>query len=368
MAETASISEQLKEIELAVADINIELEQINGQATELQSEHKSLNSKLAELKRKEKGINQELDQVSEQLATGRAALQQSKQEYNRLVASSADRLVAAYIHSRSNHNWLEESRAGQIEWHKISYYSSRTRRHDLGLLKSISQAADQLKLEQERLGQLVGSHDKVKAKLKAERAKIETVVKSQARVLAELNDKKAQSEKQLAQLEAQSLRLETVMVSLTEGGSTNFYGREQVPGKMAADTNLSFVGAGLKAFRGKLDFPAAGANTISPEDIDSGFRGRQGLHFKTGLDANISAIATGQVIFAGRMPGYENTVIMDHGQRSYTVYSKLGSITVQKGDIVGSGKVLGKTGVDGRIYLEIREAGKTVDPRPFFKS
>lgn len=81
----------------------------------------------------------------------------------------------------------------------------------------------------------------------------------------------------------------------------------------------------------------------------------------TGLDrSNPEAIA-------GRECG--NGIVIDHGDGWVSQYChmKRGSISVRKGDVVGTGTLLGEIGLSGRtefahLHFAVRHNGKTVDP------
>ncbi len=88
--------------------------------------------------------------------------------------------------------------------------------------------------------------------------------------------------------------------------------------------------------------------------------------------AQIKAIFEGDVIYAGYLKGFGNTVIIHHGFNYFTVTSRLEQITVNKGDSVKSGDIIGLAGVtaslieDG-VYFEIRKEKESQDPLAWIK-
>ncbi len=81
------------------------------------------------------------------------------------------------------------------------------------------------------------------------------------------------------------------------------------------------------------------------------------------------ASAPGNVSFAGNKRGYGKVIILDHGNRIYTVYAHLSSINCRKGDYVEREKVIGRGGRTGNatgshLHFEIRKSGKAVNPLP----
>jgi septal ring factor EnvC (AmiA/AmiB activator) len=78
-------------------------------------------------------------------------------------------------------------------------------------------------------------------------------------------------------------------------------------------------------------------------------------------------VEAGTVIFADRFSGYGKMVIVDHGQRYYTVYAHLGEILKDVGATVQKGETIASVGDSdspkgARLYFEIRKDGKALDP------
>ena len=81
----------------------------------------------------------------------------------------------------------------------------------------------------------------------------------------------------------------------------------------------------------------------------------------------IVSTADGDVIFSGYMKGYGNTIIIHHGFQYYTVTSRIETISVNKGEKVRTGNIIGYTGdtatlIEDGLYFEIRHGKKSQDP------
>lgn len=86
----------------------------------------------------------------------------------------------------------------------------------------------------------------------------------------------------------------------------------------------------------------------------------------------VHAIYWGYVVHAGWVRGLGNTVILDHTQGYMSVYAHLDTIDVKVGDKIRTATQLGTMGDSGslygkRLYMEIREDGRAIDPNPWFK-
>lgn len=98
----------------------------------------------------------------------------------------------------------------------------------------------------------------------------------------------------------------------------------------------------------------------------------------TGIDipgpegTTIVSVNKGVIIHAGKMDGYGNLVIVDHGGGVTTYYGHLQSVSVSRGQVVEKDQPIGKMGSTGRstgphLHFEVRVNGKAVDPLSYFK-
>ncbi|MDQ6846598.1 MAG: M23 family metallopeptidase, partial [Candidatus Dormibacteraeota bacterium] len=122
-----------------------------------------------------------------------------------------------------------------------------------------------------------------------------------------------------------------------------------------------------------------GATTLGLEPSIT-YQGVFYQHFHTGidiagaLDTPIGAAAAGQVILAGssrdaggRLIGYGNYIVIDHGGGFLTLYGHLDQEVVATGQAVQRGQEIGLLGTTGsstgpHLHFEIRRDGVPVDP------
>jgi len=120
----------------------------------------------------------------------------------------------------------------------------------------------------------------------------------------------------------------------------------------------------FKARKGRLTFPVSGQAEVKPTTRDGG----PAVEIKATLGAIVRAVHAGRVAFADRYGTYGSLVILDHGDRYYTVSAGLGSVDVKVGDEVSAGEKIGTVGNPGgdghgaALYFEIREGNNKVAP------
>lgn len=117
----------------------------------------------------------------------------------------------------------------------------------------------------------------------------------------------------------------------------------------------------FRARKGRLTFPVVGQAEVKAAIKEGG----PGLEIKAALGATVRAAHAGRVAFADRYGTYGSLVIIDHGERCYTVSANLGSIEVKVGDEISAGEKVGTVGDDGRgpsLYFEVRVGNDKVPP------
>lgn len=130
-------------------------------------------------------------------------------------------------------------------------------------------------------------------------------------------------------------------------------------GPQQVDLKADFAGQ-----KGRLHSPVAGrAEVRKTHKFDV-----SGLEFITTLSAPVRSVAAGRVVFADRYDAYGLTVIVDHGDRYYSVYAGLGGTDVRVGDGVAGGARIGTSASTDKadpVYFEIRRGSVPEDPGPW---
>ena len=136
-------------------------------------------------------------------------------------------------------------------------------------------------------------------------------------------------------------------------------------------------GAGFSGQKGRLASPVQGRVAQSfgrVVDADFGTQTfRSGVVFEAALGTPVLAVAPAVVRFAGWFRGYGRMVILDHGDRFFTVSGHLAELAVEVGQAVAAGEEIGAVGDTGslagaRLYFEIRRGSEALDPRDWLAS
>ena len=138
--------------------------------------------------------------------------------------------------------------------------------------------------------------------------------------------------------------------------------------KKQRSTKSSFgTGAFAKA-RGSLALPAQGKITQNFGDTTGASQSHaKGIVVTTRKGAQVVAPFDGTVLFAGPFQNYGQLIIIDHGDNYLTVLAGMDVVTTSVGNQLLTGEPIGRMGLDyNSLYLEVRQNGQAINPRPWF--
>lgn len=108
----------------------------------------------------------------------------------------------------------------------------------------------------------------------------------------------------------------------------------------------------------------------SHPDINNLQVNNNGIDIRTAKDGPVRAVFNGEVVSVFTNPMFKHAVIVKHGEY-FTVYTKLGSVNVKKGDAVSTKQVIGyahtENGVS-EVHLEVWKGKTNLDPYTWIAS
>jgi septal ring factor EnvC (AmiA/AmiB activator) len=82
---------------------------------------------------------------------------------------------------------------------------------------------------------------------------------------------------------------------------------------------------------------------------------------------SVRAVYAGKVVYSGKIGGYGQLLILDHGDQYYSLVGQLGEALKNEGEEVKEGETIGRSAFDGTpVYFEIRQRHIAVNPVPWF--
>lgn len=127
----------------------------------------------------------------------------------------------------------------------------------------------------------------------------------------------------------------------------------------------------FSSMKGKLPFPVKGPiltrfGRKEHAELHT-FTFQKGIEIKAPEGREIKSIFEGKVIFADWFKGYGNLLIINHGEKYYSLSAHASRLFKKTGDLVGQGETVALVGDTNSLkgsclYFEIRHQGKPMDP------
>jgi len=190
---------------------------------------------------------------------------------------------------------------------------------------------------------------------RAERAALNAAGRAKQQALADLRTDQAKLNATLDELQARAARLAELVKKLESARTQSYTGK----------------GADFLAQRGRLPWPVAGKVRIAfgptrHPDLGTLIESN-GLEIAVPPQTPVKAVWKGRVLYASPLKGFGNLMIIDHGDKYYSLYAHAASFARKTGELVGAGDLIAFSGHEGRdaLYFEIRHRGAPVDPLPW---
>jgi len=178
------------------------------------------------------------------------------------------------------------------------------------------------------------------------------------RLVALLRREGSKSEEQIATLEEKAKRLEHLIDVLSRQSTGRTFQED------------------IRTVQGELGWPVSGkvietfGKQVDPKFSTITFN--NGLKIAAPAGTDVHAIFPGTVLFSQWFKGYGNLMILDHGNRVFSLYGNLKAPAAAVGDHVTAGQTIAGVGEaeeaqDGYLYFEIRQDNKPEDPQKWLR-
>ena len=258
--------------------------------------------------------------------------------------------------------------------------------------QEISQLKDSILLKTSELKQKTEEQLKVKQVKENEKKVLTKTITEKNQILNEIRKDKQSLIKQLALKEQSAKKIKSLIASLVQKELKKSKEKPKITpksttGKIAESNKPSESGKTTEIQKENKVFEAPSSPTgvfnwpIPSHSILRGFGPSKnpttntvidnlGIDIQTKVGTSVKSVAAGNVSVVSWLPGYQNLIIINHGNGMRTVYANLSSVSVSKDENIPAGKVIGKTGssVDGDyLHFEIYKGSKRLNPLGYIK-
>jgi septal ring factor EnvC (AmiA/AmiB activator) len=314
----------LESIERALASTARELADLNARTRELEARGRELTAQMSAA---EQRLGAEREALAEQVRmsylTGRQELFELL--LNQESPATLGRMMVYY-------DYLNRARSSRIEAVGA----------ELDSLERLAEESDRVRARLET----------VRARTRAEHARLERQRRERAAVLTRLDDSIATGAEALESLERDEQRLAELVERLREATAA-----------FPVDADEPFGD-----LEGRLTWPVPGRLASDfGEPRNGGPMRWNGVMLESPSGTLVRAVYSGRIAFSDWLPGLGLLIIVDHGGGYMSLYGHNQALFKQAGDWVAPGEPLGQVGDSGgqaapSLYFEIRHEGDPVNP------
>src|SRR3990170_3387086 len=331
-AERDRLEQQRRRLQGQVHDVNDEL-------TNLERQRESTHRIVNEIERQIGGLASQLDRSSaelilaqDNLAERRAVLERRLVDiYKRGPLHTFQVLLAA------------EGFGDLLSRYKYLYLTSQ---QDRSLVTDVEKLRNRVVTQRNNILNVRSELDRRRDEREAEFSKYSALASERARKLQTLRRSARSTERRLTELQKDESRLNGLLAAL-ERARRDELARGALRGAVGAPGSIT------TADLGKLDWPVEGAIVykFGRDTLPSGGIIRwNGVGIAAGVGTPVKAVEAGKVRLVGQFGTYGLTVVVEHGNGYYSVYSHLESAAVKLGASVKKGGVIGKVGGQNSDY------------------
>lgn len=374
-----TVQEQIRASQDRLQQIRAERERLQSEMENLQGRARDISADLANI---EQQVNTSAAALRE-LDFQTAALSSSAESTRRQLVRTRDRLSERNV--VLNQRLRAIYRQGPLHSVRVllsaASFSDLLNRykylhlvsvHDRLLLQEIVELEQGLVSQEEGLRKSLSEIERLRAEKLAEYAQLQALEQSRSQTLQNVRARVSQTESRIQQLAEDERRLTGVLDELerqrlAEERRRAASGRAADAGTLSADD------------LGRLPWPVDGPllYRFGPERRPNGVTlRRNGIGITAEPGTPVRAVNDGTVAVAGPMEGFNQGVVLSHGEGYYTLYLYLGEVNVVEGQDVGVGTVIGAVGSrseDGphlffRLHAPLNgQAPVAVDPVPWLR-
>lgn len=340
----------------------------------VQREIKILDEIIIETETELRIINENLELKGEELKVSEKELEKAEKEKEQQYEDAKVRIESMYKNQKVG--YIEIIFTSKNFWEMLNRmeYIRKIGEYDQLLLDTMKENQERVKMRTEQI--------------ETEEKEIGLLYKEQVGVKSRLDSSKEEKDKLLDKLLGEEAGFENEIKDLDRVSEDieaeiqkiireNAISRQKAAASSSSSSSSSSQ-SGLQYSGGQFLWPVPGNHRISSgygyriHPISGGKKFHAGIDIPAGFGKPVLAVADGQVITAGWVGGYGNTVMIDHGSGLVSLYGHNSSLTVSKGDRVQKGGQIAKIGSTGNStgnhsHFEVRLNGSHTNPHNYLK-
>lgn len=324
-------------------DIERKIELRRRLIIELERKAELSNSRIAELGRQVTSVEREIQNLSADLSEEEANLEALKRQVGERMSFFYKRMAGA--------------RLAMIVGAKNARDLSRRRKYIAAIESFDRNAIEALAEQRDKVAGTRTEREKLRGKLSLDQAKRLTELEQYRLLIRDRRVEEEASYKERAAKQSLVRKIEgdaDLLKAMLENRRKALEEIEREIRKLQDAPKRKDIpdwspGVPFSALAGKLIWPTPGESISQPFGPSKHPKlgtvtVNPGIDIRAAQGDPVRSVAGGQITRITWLRGFGSTVIISHGEGYYTVYARLGEISVREGDVVRPGQMIGQVG------------------------
>ena len=369
-AQERNFEEEIEDTEKQIQLLQASIKKNNEEIQKVTSQEKTTSQLLSITKRNIRdsknlitAYNKKLNLYNLQLTNLQTAVDKNNKEILTIKDNYKERSINIYKKkdTKMNNSIFTANSFSQAVY-RIKYYNilSNINREMLGKLKTTQFYNEKKKIE---IKQLLNNADSDKKSKENELNSLDKKKKYQEKLLIELQKEKQSIQEEITKQNTQINALEQLRKTILE--QKKQYDTEQL-------NQLKKIRSNIKEFKGKLIWPVDGkiVKGFGPQwnpKLNTTLH-NPGVDIAANPNASVRSVFDGLVTTITFISGYGTTVIVDHNNGYFTVFTHLDNLLVTKNMLVKEGQRIGFISKESQVvHFEIWGNNQTLNPKEWLK-
>ena len=372
----ASAQTDLEESKRRLEEIRAERDRLEQQQRRLQGQVHDVNDELSNLERQRESTHRIVNEIERQIGGLASQLDRSSAELILAQDNLAERRAVLErrlvdIYKRGSLHTFQVLLAAEgfgdlLSRYKYLYLTSQ---QDRSLVTDVEKLRNRVVTQRNNILNVRSELDRRRDEREAEFSKYSELASERARRLQTLQRSARSTERRLTELQKDESRLNGLLAALERA-------RRDELARGALRGAVSTPGSITTADLGKLNWPVEGAIVykFGRDTLPSGGIIRwNGVGIAAAVGTPVKSVEAGKARLVGQFGTYGLTVVVEHGNGYYSVYSHLESAAVKLGASISKGGIIGTVGGQNsdygpHLHFEIRGENQiALDPTTWLR-
>jgi len=369
-AQDRNFEKEIQQTEKQIQNLQASIDKNNKEINKLKSEEKSTSQQLSITKKSIQNskslidaYNRKINLYSLQLNNLRAAVEKNNKKILSIKNSYKSRSINIYKKKDSNlNNFILSANNITQAIYRIKYYNVIS---DINkeVLTKINRTQLYNEKKKNEINQLLNNVDDDKNSKEKELISLDQKEQYQKKLLQKLKQEKNAITSEIQQKKSQIEALEKLRNQILD--QKQQYDTEQL-------IQLKRIKANIKEFKGNLIWPVDGkiVKDFGPQwnpKLNTTLY-NPGIDIAANPTTSVRSVFDGLVTTITFISGYGTTVIIDHDNGYFTVFTHLDNLLVSKNMLVKEGQKIGFISQDSKVvHFEIWGDNKTLNPEEWLK-